>query len=141
MSLLPVLNSDEPYKNLLTAAAAAHDQGQYKEAVILSQTAVELFTEKVLGQLYIARDVEFLKGSFEHLLINYNIGNDKVSRVYIALSGDSIKQAPFWSRFVAHTELRNALVHDGKDATIMQSRASLDSIAALIEHVRSANKL
>jgi hypothetical protein len=141
MAQLPNLASGEPYQNLLAAAQAAHDQGQYKEAVILGQTAVELFTEKVLGQLYTGRHVEFLKTSFEHLLINYNLGNDKVSRLYIALSEDPIKQAPFWSRFVAHTELRNDLVHEGKDATLMQSRASLDTIGALIEHIKTANQL
>jgi hypothetical protein len=140
MSLLPILKSDEPYQNLLDAAEAAHGQGQYKEAVILAQTAVELFTEKALGQLYVARHVEFLKDPFEHLLINYNIGNTKVSRLYVALSEDNIHTAPFWSNFVAHTELRNALVHEGKDASVTQSRASLDAVSALMEHISATLK-
>ncbi|HVQ44211.1 MAG TPA: hypothetical protein VMT30_04575 [Candidatus Saccharimonadia bacterium] len=130
--------SPEPYQNLLAAAQAEHDHGHYKEAVILAQTAVEIFTEKALRQLYQARRLEYLKATFEHLLINYNIGNTKVSQLYIALSNDDIKQAPFWSRFIAHTELRNELVHEGKDATEAQSRASLEAVKALIDHVAEA---
>lgn len=141
MALLPILASSDPYQNLLSAAEAAHEQGQYKEAVILAQTSVELFVEKVLGRLYEARQIGYLKTEFEHLLINYNIGNAKVSGLYIALSEDPIKQAPFWSSFIAHTELRNALVHEGVDATEQQSRASLDSVTALIDHVGTINKI
>lgn len=135
MSLLPILNANEPYRNLLDAAEAAHEQGQYKEAVILAQTAVELFTEKILRRLYVNRHIEYLIDPFEHLLINYNVGNTKVSRLYVALSGDEIHQQPFWAKFVAHTELRNELVHEGKDASVTQSRESLDAVAALVAHM------
>lgn len=135
MTQLPDFTSSEPYQNLLAAAESPHEQGQSKEAVILAQTAIELFTEKTLGELYSVRDINYLKAEFEHLLINYNIGNAKVSGLYVALAEDDIKQAPFWSDFIAHTELRNDLVHEGKDATEKQSRESLDAVAALIEHV------
>ncbi|HEX3082681.1 MAG TPA: hypothetical protein VHQ86_05550 [Candidatus Saccharimonadia bacterium] len=134
-----VFSAREPYQNLLNAAVAAQDQGQYKEAVILAQTGVELFTEKILRHLYQAREIEYLKGAFEQLLINYNIGNTKVSGLYIALSGDTIKQEPFWSDFEKHVELRNELVHEGKDATAEEARRSLDVVAMLIQHVVEFN--
>ncbi len=136
MPLNLTFNSHEPYENLLDAAVAAHEASQYKEAVILAQTALELFTEKTLRHLYRARHIEYLKSALEHLLTNYNIGNTKVSRLYMALSEDQITQAPFWSALVAHVELRNDLVHEGKDATIAQSRQSLDAVIALISHIQ-----
>src|SRR5476649_925307 len=102
MAIRLVFNSQDRYRNLLGEATAAHEQNQYKEAVILAQTSLELFTEKVLGHLYVVRDIVYLKAQFEHLLINYNIVNAKVSGLYIALSGDQIKQEPFWSALVAH---------------------------------------
>lgn len=139
MSSSPTFSSAEPYINLLAAAQFAHDQAQYKESVILAQTAVELFTEKTLGDLYIVRNIAYLKPEFEHLLINYNIGNAKVSGLYIALSNDPIKQAPFWADFIAHTELRNALVHEGQDASQDQSSASLQAVTALIDHIVESN--
>ena len=139
ISLVP--KSHEPYQNLLDSAVAAQDGHQYKEAVILAQTALELFTEKVLGRLYIARDIVYLKPVFEHLLINYNLVNAKVSGLYVALSGDQIRQEPFWSPLVAHGELRNALVHEGKDASLRQSQASIEAVTSLIEHVTSYNNI
>jgi hypothetical protein len=139
MAISLVFNSRDPYRNLLDSAMAAHEQNQYKEAVILAQTSLELFTEKILGHLYVVRDIVYLKAEFEHLLINYNLVNAKVSGLYIALSGDQIKQEPFWSALADHTELRNALVHEGEDATHDQSRNSLDAVARLIEHVTKFN--
>ena len=133
----PLFSSNEPYENLMNAAETAFAEGQAKESVILAQTAVELFTEKTLGELYTQRDIEYLKAPFENLLINYNIGNSKVSKLYIALADDDIKQADFWAAFIAHTELRNALVHEAAEATIEQARASLESVSALIAHVRT----
>jgi hypothetical protein len=96
MALQLVFTSQDPYRNLLASAEAAHEQRQYKEAVILAQTALELFTEKIPGHLYTTRSVGYLKPVFENLLINYYIVNAKVSRLYIALSGDEIRQEPFW---------------------------------------------
>ncbi len=141
MSVNLVFKSNEPYQNLLDAAAAAHEAGQYKEAVILAQTALELFTEKILGHLYKVREIEYLKPEFEHLLINYNMANGKVSGLYVALSEDKITQEPFWSQVAAHVELRNDLVHEGRDASVVQSRSSLDAIAALIAHVKQHNSI
>jgi len=141
MTLHVSFNSHEPYQNLFDAASAAQTSGEYKEAVIIAQTALELFTEKALGHLYKARHIEYLKSEFEHLLINYNIGNAKVSGLYMALAEDKITQETFWSAVVAHTELRNDLVHEGKDATAAQSQASLDAIAALIAHVKAHNDI
>lgn len=141
MTVNLVFSSQEPYKNFLASAEAAHNAGQYKEAVILAQTALELFTEKVLGHLYTVRDIEYLKPQFEHLLINYNIGNSKVSGLYMALSEDKLTATPFWSRLAAHVQLRNDLVHEGKDASLEQSRHSLDAVTSLIDHVKAHNSL
>jgi hypothetical protein len=139
MSLPLVTPSHEPYQSLIDSAETWHQQSHYKEAVILAQIALELFTEKTLGHLYHARHVEYLKPEFEHLLTNYNLANNKVSGLYIALSGDEIKQAPFWAPLTDHAELRNKLVHEGQNATTTQSRSSLDAVKALIAHVKAYN--
>lgn len=125
----------EPYAVLLESAEAASAADDHKVAVILAQTAVELFTAKVLAHLYRSHNIEYLKGPFEHLLINYNIGNSKVSELYMALAGDPINQQPFWSQFTDHVQLRNNLVHDGADATAEQAQASLAAVSALINHI------
>ncbi len=130
-------NRPKPYEVLLNSAQAAHDEGDYKIAVILAQTSLEIFTESVLAALYRKRDIMYLKPEFEHLLINYNLANAKVSSLYMTLSGDDINQAPFWSAVQQHIVLRNDLVHEGRDATPEESSRSLQAIGSLIEHVTS----
>jgi hypothetical protein len=141
MTLPLIPTSHEPYQALIDSAVTWHEQGHYKEAVIIAQTGLELFTEKVLGHLYHTRHIEYLKGDFGHLLINYNIGNSKVSSLYMTLSSDQINQQPFWSHIADHVELRNRLVHDGEDATQEQSRQSLEAVKALVAHVTQHNSL
>lgn len=128
-------STHEPYQSLLLSADRAHHDGDYKVAVILAQTAVEVFTEKVLGQLYRRRGIAYLKPEFENLLINYNLGNSKVSGLYMALSQDAINQQPFWKNFTDHVQLRNDLVHDGADATSEQAAASLAVVRQIINHI------
>jgi hypothetical protein len=141
MSLPLLFTEHEPFQSLIDSADTWLTQGHYKEAVILAQTALELFTEKTLGHLYQTRHVEYLKPELEHLLTNYNLANSKVSGLYIALSGDPIRQTDFWAALTNHAELRNRLVHDGQDATENQARASLKAVKALIAHVKTHNNL
>ena len=127
--------NSEPYQSLLASAHSAYDEGDYKVAVILAQTAVEVFTEKTLGQLYHRRDIAYLKPEFENLLINYNLGNAKVSGLYMALADDNINQQSFWKAFTDHVGLRNDLVHDGADATADQAAVSLKVVGQIIGHI------
>ncbi|QQR52473.1 hypothetical protein IPG36_08110 [bacterium] len=131
----PHNRASEPYQSLLDSAARALADGDYKVAVILSQTAIEVYTEKILGQLYRQRGIAYLKPEFENLLINYNLGNTKVSGLYMALSGDDINQQPFWKDFTDHVRLRNDLVHDGADASVEQATASLAVVNQVIAHI------
>ena len=131
------MSQREPYESLLESAHAAHTASEHKVAVILAQTALEVYTEKALGQLYRRRNIEYLKPEFEHLLINYNLANSKVSSLYQALSGDQLTAAPFGSAIQTHIQLRNDLVHEGRDATAEDAEASLGAVEALIAHVET----
>jgi hypothetical protein len=49
MSSLPLVPpAHEPYAALIESAETWHADGHYKEAVIIAQSALELFTEKFL---------------------------------------------------------------------------------------------
>jgi hypothetical protein len=133
------MSKQEPYLSLLKAAHEQHDHGDYQEAIILAQTAVEIFIEQVFDCLFTKRGIEYLQAPVERLLYrNFSLGHDKVANLYEALSGDAIRQLPLWSQYKAHTELRNDVVHQGREVDAEQSQHSLDSVQALIDHVRQA---
>ncbi len=136
MTLPLSFSPQAPHLNLIDSAKQWHDQGHYKEAIILLQTGVELFTEQVFGQLYRQRHIEYLQPQLERLLFNnYSLGSDKVASLYEALSEDNLREQPFWSTFKQHVELRNDIVHQGGDATREQSERSIHVIEQLIAHV------
>lgn len=124
-----------PYDKLMASADKALEDGDYKLAIILAQTALELFTEAVLATLYRRRHIEYLKPEFERLLINYNLANAKVSSLYMALSGDPIMHQSFWSGVQSHIELRNDIVHEGREASQVDAQRSLHAIHQLMDHI------
>jgi hypothetical protein len=126
------------YRGVLDSARQRHEQGHYNEAIILLQTGVELFTEQTFDQLCHKRQIEYLQPQLERLLFNnYNLGHDKVVSLYEALSEDKLRQAPFWTDFKRHVELRNDIVHQGREATQDESQASIRAVEQLIDHICS----
>jgi hypothetical protein len=128
------------YVRLLRSARQWYEDGYYSEAVILLQTSAELFAEQVFTALCRRRDLEYLRPQLERLLFNnYNLAQDKVSSLYQALAEDDLKQQPFWSRYKAHNELRNDIVHDGRAATKLECEQSLRAVTDLIDHLKTVS--
>lgn len=65
----------------------------------------ELFKSKQQGDLWEALAAGKKKRRFQ------DICDDRVNRIYTAVSGDQITQAPFWEQLRNHNIRRNALVH------------------------------
>jgi len=126
----------EPYTGLINSAHDRYRESYYQEAVILAQTGAELFIEQAFDRLFRIRDLEYLRKEVERLLgNNFNLGHDKVASLYEALSGDDIRQRKIWSEYKTHTELRNDVVHHGREVTAAEAERSLDVVGRLIEHV------
>ncbi len=140
MSLPLHFNQQAPYLSFIDSAQQWHEQGHYKEAIVLLQTGAELFTEQVFSQLCRQRHIEYLRSQLERLLFNnYNLGHDKVVSLYETLSEDEIRRQPFWPAFKEHTERRNDIVHDGREVSQEESERSIAAVQALIVHVSQVN--
>lgn len=123
----------------MDSARSRLDDGHPNEAIVIAQTAAELYTEEVFDRLYERRGITDLKRVLGRLLYeNYNLGHDRVATLYEALSGDPIKHADFWSQYKAHNELRNDIVHDGRIATVEEAEASLHTVEALLARLEAA---
>jgi hypothetical protein len=125
MSLLLLFKS-EPYISLYNSATQWDKQGHHKEAIILAQISLELISErafnKIIDSITPNSLQDWLRKSLED---NHNIANEKVRKLYEALSGNLISQESFWSRLQEHNTLRNDVVHSGKIVTSSQAAASL----------------
>src|SRR5215212_6772048 len=95
------------FVELFNTARWLRDLGYHEPAIITAHMACELRTESVLTDTFDCRGIGYLTDPVRDLLPNYNLGNPNVRKVYEAVTGDVIHDAPFWSRFQQHNKRRN----------------------------------
>ena len=104
-------------------------------AVVLAHAAAELCTEAtmiaLLGAHVAGKLVEPLRGVFP----TYDICSERLLDFYIALSGDSIQKALFWTKLKDSRKRRNLIVHKGKKCSPKDAGDSLKVIGQLVKHM------
>jgi len=65
-----------------------------------------------------------------------NLSNDRHRKLYNALTGTQLENEPFWSKFKAASEKRNAIVHKGGQANKAEADAALQGATDLITHLK-----
>jgi len=120
---------------LLHAAEEMLASGRYEVAVVTAQMACEMSVEQVFGVFFEARGLSDLEAPIEDLLPSYNLGNDKVRRLYSALTFDQVSREFFWSEYKTMVSIRNKAVHAGGRVQQSQAAMALRIAAALLEHL------
>ena len=75
---------------LLEAAKRLRDDGHPEAAIVTAQTACEVCTEIVLTATFRRRGIDYLSDPLGRLLHTYNVGNERVRRIYEAVTNDPI---------------------------------------------------
>ncbi len=127
----------ERFEVLLDSAKQLRDQGHNEAAIVTAQIACEVYAEVVLTAMFARKNIEYLSDPIEEILPNYNLGNEKVRGVYVALCDDPIHQQVFWSRFKQHTKRRNDVVHRGTQANQADADDSITVVEEVIHHINS----
>lgn len=132
-----------PHASLLQLARGLATQGFHAQAVITAQTACEVCTEAVMTRLIRSRGIDDLQEALDWMIPTYNLGNDRVRKLYVALSSDEIEKATFWPRFKTHTERRHEAAHKGMGISAHVAEASCQVAEELIRHLETvlANKI
>ena len=122
---------------LLDAAREMIGRSRYEVSVVTAQMACEICVERVLRTYFRKRDVAYMEDSVDDLLPSYNLANDKVRRVYVALTDDPIHQQFFWSEYKSMVSIRNKAVHAG--ARVQESQAQMVSRIAhlVVKHLQA----
>jgi HEPN domain-containing protein len=123
-SLLANILAERDYpRELLKSAKDMITGGRHEIAVVTAQMACEICVERVLRTYFRFKEVTYLEDAIEDLLPSYNLANEKVRRIYSALTGDAIHQQYFWSEYKTMVSIRNKAVHAG--ARIQESQAQM----------------
>lgn len=124
------------FKVLLQAAKDLRDNDHHEAAIVTAQTACEVCTEILLTVALRKRGVEYLSDPLDRLLPNYNLGNERVRKVYEAITDDLLTaDAARWSKFQQHVKKRNGVVHRGEAATRAEADASISVVEDVIDHI------
>lgn len=68
-------------------------------------------------------------------LPGYSLSNERIRRLCVALTGDKIDDAPFWSGYVDLVRLRNEIVHRGKRVPTDDAQRAFATAGQLIHHL------
>jgi hypothetical protein len=109
--------------------------GRFEVAVVTSQMACEVCAERVIRTYFKARGVAYLEAAVESLLSSYNLSNDKVRRLYVALTGDQIQHQHFWTEYKTMVSLRNKAVHAGSRIQESQAQMVVRTAASVVKHL------
>lgn len=109
----------------------------YDLAVIVAQTACEVFVEATIADM-IRRRNDPLADALGEMLRGYSLMDDRSRAVWRALTGERVEQQPFWPEYKAHVERRNAVAHRGYQVTEEEVVASISAEVALFSHLMAS---
>ena len=124
-------------KKLLGTAEGLFKEGQYSVAVVVAHMACEIATERAMAEGFRTRNIADLEEPVEEMLNGYNLANDRLRKLYIALTGDEIHLQSFWSKFRESATRRNRIMHAGTIVSKEEADESLRATSALVEHLIS----
>ncbi|MGO9845092.1 MAG: hypothetical protein ACLPKT_00370 [Methylocella sp.] len=133
-SMLPLTRYSE---TLLTKADELITKGEFGLAVVVAHMACEISAELAISQAFAAKGIVYLEDWADEVVSNYNLGHERVRKLYTALTGKQIQQEQsFWKDFKDSVERRNAFVHKGEEVTEADAKASLKAVKAVVEYLK-----
>lgn len=106
-------------------------------AVVVAQSAVEVAVETAISFALQVRDVpepvqDWIEGS---TVESWSPTNERVQRLWKALTGDTITNAPGWQPYKVGTKLRHGVVHRAMPVTLGQAETFIDAAEEVVSHV------
>jgi len=106
-------------------------------STIIAHLACEVAIERCLADSFTRKGIQSLEETLADVLNGYNLANDKLWNLYTTLTGDEIRERPFWDDFIRSAKrrdniLRRGLIVGRADAE-ESIRAATDFLAHLAE--------
>lgn len=140
-SISPYLAVTRDYPTeLLEAARDMTLLGRHEVSVVTAQMACEICVERVLRTYFAFQNLAFLEQAVEDLLPSYNLANDKVRRIYIALTGDAIHKEYFWPEYKTMVSIQNKAVHAGDRVQESQAQMVGRIAASVVKHLQTVER-
>jgi hypothetical protein len=124
-----------PHRTVIRTAEALIASGYYMSALPILQTACELLTEFVIVATLSESGFNHIREPLDELIPNYNLANERVRKLYVALTKDRIQNQTFWSDYLQMVRLRHQVIHRGKDVSEEQAKWAQSVTLRTIQHL------
>jgi hypothetical protein len=104
-------------------------------ATIIAHLACEVAIERSFSDSFARKGVESLEGPLADIMNGYNLANDKVLNLYSTLTGDAIKEQPFWGDFVRSANRRDNIIRKGLIVGRTDAEETIKAASDFLEHV------
>jgi hypothetical protein len=104
-------------------------------ATIIAHLACEVAIERSFSGSFARKGVESLEGPLADIMNGYNLANDKVLNFYTTLTGDAIKERPFWGDFVRSAKRRDNIIRKGLIVGRTDAEETIKAASDFLEHV------
>jgi hypothetical protein len=97
--------------------------------------AAEIAVEGCLSKSFTSLGIPHLEGPISDFFNGYNLANDRIRKLFVAMTGDQIEKQSFWQEFKESATRRNKIVHEGKSVGEPEALSSLDAVTELLRHL------
>jgi hypothetical protein len=128
-----------PETLLKTARHLIDSDRNYGIAIIVLHIACEITTDKKMSEAFARKGIQDLEDPVCSFFSGYNLANnDKIRKLYIALTGDDIQKQPFWQKFTESAGRRNQIIHGGRIVTDKaEAEASYEAVKSFLAHLNN----
>lgn len=120
---------------LLDTAKRLIESGEFGIATVVVHMACEVAADRALAEAYTRAGLDHMAEPVGELLNGFNLANDRIRKLYNAVSDDALETRHFWQAFKESASRRNAIMHRAGRATRVEAEGSLNAGRALIEHL------
>lgn len=105
-------------------------------ATIVAHLACEVAVERSFSDAFARKGIRSLEDPLADVLPGYNLANDKVRNLYSSLTGDEIREQPFWANFVWSAKRRDNIIRKGLIVGRADAEETFRVASDLLAHIR-----
>jgi hypothetical protein len=121
---------------LLSVARRFIDQGDFSIAVVVAHMACEVATERRLSEAFATKGIDYLEDAVTDFFSGYNLNNEKIRNLYVALTGDHVHDTTFWSNFKVSAARRNKIIHNALGVGATEAEESYKAATDFLNHLK-----
>src|SRR5262245_26871601 len=123
-------------KRLLALAGKLISDGLFELAVVVACVACEIAVARSLSEAFAAKGIPYLEDPVTEFFSGYSLANDRIRKLYTALTEDAVEKTAFWPEFKKLVNRRNDILHSGITVTKTEAEESYSAAEKLIAHLK-----